>query len=98
MTDYLSHYSVMLKECLDALELGSKDSGSLLFADLTFGAGGHTFALSDRVNGSTVYSVDQDPDALKNGAENIQNFGKEGKVILLPMNFESFPEYCEKNN
>jgi 16S rRNA (cytosine1402-N4)-methyltransferase len=97
MGEYLSHYSVMLKECLEALELGSKSSGSLLFADLTFGAGGHTFAVSDHFSGSTVYSTDQDPDALKNGAENILRRGKEGMVHLLPMNFVEFPAWCEKN-
>lgn len=97
MTEYLGHYSVMLKECLEALELGSKTSGSTIFADLTFGAGGHTFALSDHVSGSTVYSTDQDPDALKNGNENIIRRGKEGKVNLLPMNFQEFPDWCEKN-
>jgi 16S rRNA (cytosine1402-N4)-methyltransferase len=98
MTEYLSHYSVMLKECLDAMELGSKESGSLIFADLTFGAGGHTFALSDRISGSTVYSTDQDPDALKNGEENIQRRGKVGSINLLPMNFQEFPAWCEANN
>jgi 16S rRNA (cytosine1402-N4)-methyltransferase len=87
----------MLKECLEALELGSKASGSLSFADLTFGAGGHTFALSDHIAGSTVYSVDQDPDALKNGEENIIHRGKVGSVKLLPMNFVEFPEWCEQN-
>lgn len=97
MTEYLSHYSVMLKECLDAMELGSSASGSLVFADLTFGAGGHTFALSDHVSGSTVYSTDQDPDALKNGQEKIKQLDKEGKVQLLPMNFEAFPDWCEEN-
>jgi 16S rRNA (cytosine1402-N4)-methyltransferase len=98
MSEYLSHYSVMLKECLDAMELGSKESGSLIFADLTFGAGGHTFALSDRISGSTVYSTDQDPDALKNGEENIQRRGKVGSINLLPMNFQEFPAWCEANN
>ena len=97
MTEYLSHYSVMLKECIEALDQGSKASGSLILADLTFGAGGHTFALSDQISGSTVYATDQDPDALKNGEENIRHRGKEGKVILLPMNFQEFPEWCEKN-
>lgn len=97
MTEYLSHYSVMLKECLDAMELGSKESGSLIFADLTFGAGGHTFALSDRISGSTVYSTDQDPDALKNGEENIQRRGKVGSINLLAMNFQEFPAWCEAN-
>ena len=97
MSEYLAHYSVMLKECLEALELGSTASGSKIFADLTFGAGGHTFALSDHINGSTVYSTDQDPDALKNGEENIKRRGKEGSVNLLAMNFQEFPEWCEKN-
>lgn len=97
MSEYLAHYSVMLKECLEALELGSKASGSHTFADLTFGAGGHTFAISDQLIDSTVYSTDQDPDALKNGHENIKIKGKEGKVHLLAMNFQEFPEWCEKN-
>lgn len=97
MSEYLSHYSVMLKECLEALELGSKASGSKIFADLTFGAGGHTFALSDQVAGSTVYSTDQDPDALKNGHENISNRGKQEQVKLLAMNFNDFPDWCASN-
>lgn len=98
MTEYLAHYSVMLNECLDALELGSKASGSLVFADLTFGGGGHTFALSDRISGSTIYSTDQDPDALRNGYKNIEDRGKTGSINLLAMNFQEFPEWCEKNH
>lgn len=98
MSEYLSHFSVMLKECLDALELGSKASGSTLFADLTFGAGGHTFALSDHVPGSTVYSTDQDPDALKNGEAEIQRRGKVGAVSLLAMNFQQFPDWAVEQN
>ncbi|MFY7993056.1 MAG: 16S rRNA (cytosine(1402)-N(4))-methyltransferase RsmH [Bacteriovoracaceae bacterium] len=97
MSEYLAHYSVMLKECLDALELGSRDSGSLIFADLTFGAGGHTFALSGQVSGSTVYSTDQDPDALKNGYANIQSKNLQNKVHLLAMNFHQFPDWCAEN-
>ena len=97
MTEYLSHYSVMLAECLDAMKKGAQDSGSKFFADLTFGGGGHTFALSDQIPDSTVYSTDQDPDALKNGEDNIIRRGKVGSIILLPMNFQEFPEWCEKN-
>lgn len=97
MTEYLSHYSVMLKECLEALDTGSRASGSSMFADLTFGAGGHTFAISDQFPGSTVYSTDQDPDALKNGYANIEQRGKVGAVNLLAMNFQEFPEWCEQN-
>ena len=97
MSEYLSHYSVMLKECLEAMETGLKTSGSHFFADLTFGGGGHTFALSDRFPGSTIFSTDQDPDALKNGNENIKHRGKEEFVHLLPMNFKEFPQWCETN-
>jgi 16S rRNA (cytosine1402-N4)-methyltransferase len=98
MSEYLGHFSVLLSECLEALEKGSVDSGVKTFADLTFGAGGHTFALSDRVPGSIVYSVDQDPDAIKNGQENIEKKNKNESVHLLSMNFASFPEWCEKEN
>ncbi|HXH31753.1 MAG TPA: 16S rRNA (cytosine(1402)-N(4))-methyltransferase RsmH [Bacteriovoracaceae bacterium] len=97
MTEYFAHYSVLLKECLDALELGSTASGTKIFADLTFGAGGHTFALSDHVAGSMVYSVDQDPDALKNGEANIREKQKESSVKLLAMNFVEFPKWCREN-
>lgn len=94
MSEYLSHYSVMIKECLEAMETGSKASGTNIFADLTFGAGGHTFAMSDRFPGSTVWATDQDPDALANGEESIKRRGKEGSIHLLPMNFSEFPEWC----
>jgi 16S rRNA (cytosine1402-N4)-methyltransferase len=68
-----------------------------MFADLTFGAGGHTFAISDKFEGSTVYSTDQDPDALKNGNERILKNNMVGKINLLAMNFEKFPQWCEEN-
>lgn len=97
MSEYLAHYSVMLKECLDGLKLGSDTSNSKIFADLTFGAGGHTFAMSDQIDGSIVYSVDQDPDALKNGRERILQQSKTDKIHLLSMNFNSFADWCEKN-
>lgn len=96
MSEYLSHYSVLLKECLEAFDLGHKDSAASCFADLTFGAGGHTFAISDKFQDGVVYSTDQDPDALKNGYEKIKALGKEGKVNLLAMNFEKFPAWCEE--
>jgi 16S rRNA (cytosine1402-N4)-methyltransferase len=98
MSDYLAHYSVMMEECLKALELGSVASGSLQFADLTFGAGGHTFAISDRFPGSTIYATDQDPDALNNGLNSIQKKTKEQQIHLLAMNFKEFPAWCDRNN
>ena len=90
---YKKHYSVLNKEVIDIL---CENEGSV-FADMTFGAGGHTFALAKTSDSAVVHSVDQDPDALKNGLKNIQELSLESKVILRDMNFESFPKYILEN-
>jgi 16S rRNA (cytosine1402-N4)-methyltransferase len=57
MTTY--HQPVMLQECLDGLEL--KPGG--VYVDLTFGGGGHSRAILERMEGGMLYSFDQDDDA-----------------------------------
>ncbi len=94
MTDvYKSHYSVLLKECIEFAKQSSIDVEIPHFADMTFGAGGHTFALSEISDRGRVFSVDQDPDALKNGNARIERESKKDKINLLAMNFEEFPEW-----
>ncbi len=94
MEKYLGHYSVLLKECLDALKMGVNNSNENLFADLTFGAGGHTFAISDQIQHSKVISTDQDPDALENGEKVIVERQKQNQISLLNMNFSQFPDWA----
>lgn len=91
---YTSHYSVLKKECLEYLTENNVEDETKLFADLTFGGGGHTFALSEIPN-AKVYSTDQDPDALANGYKNIKDAGKDEVISLLDMNFSMFPDYVE---
>ena len=57
------HVPVMLAECLDGLNI--KPDG--IYVDLTFGGGGHSRAILERLgeNGH-LYSFDQDLDAMKN--------------------------------
>ncbi len=93
--NYGKHYSVMYKECLDALTLN--DSSSEIFADMTFGAGGHTFGLANSSDKAQVYSTDQDPDAIKNGNERIKENSLEGKVHLIKTNYTDFPQWVEQN-
>lgn len=86
--EYKAHYSVMRDDITKQL---SEENG--LYADLTFGAGGHTLVLAD-LPGAQVLSFDQDPDALKNGlellnAKNIKN------VELIDANFEKFEEHAD---
>lgn len=97
MNDYKKHYSVLYKECIDFLYLDS-DEESPVFADMTFGAGGHTMGLASKSENAKVYSVDQDPDALANGSKILKENNLDSKVTLLAMNFESFPDYATENN
>ncbi|ATH06434.1 16S rRNA (cytosine(1402)-N(4))-methyltransferase [Halobacteriovorax marinus] len=95
---YKKHYSVLNKEVVDILMEDSEQLQNIKFADMTFGAGGHTFALAESAKNVSVYSVDQDPDALKNGKENINELGLSERVFLHDMNFEQFPEFIRSSD
>lgn len=94
--EYKKHYSVLKAECIQYLTENADFSKKCYFADLTFGGGGHTFALKDTSPNSYVYSCDQDPDALKNGRERIEREGAVGKITLFDTNFVHFPEVIKK--
>ena len=95
MSVYQSHYSVMKDECLAFLTKDySLDIG--VFADLTFGGGGHSLALVKLSKHYKLYATDQDPDALTNGREIIQTVGIENQVTLLDMNFSNFANYAHQ--
>lgn len=94
--DYGKHYSVMYKKCLEALKNGASD-GKAIFADMTFGAGGHTTGLAKMLDHAHVYAVDQDPDAIKNGKIRIQNESLESKITLIKTNYSDFPKWMAEN-
>jgi 16S rRNA (cytosine1402-N4)-methyltransferase len=61
MSEY--HTPVMLQECLDGLQI--RPDG--VYVDVTFGGGGHSRAILDRLSPQGhLYSFDQDPDAERN--------------------------------
>ena len=94
---YKKHYSVLNKEVIEILCKDKDENESITFADMTFGAGGHSFALAQSMENAIVHSVDQDPDALGNGEKHIKELKLEDRVILRDMNFESFPKYILEN-
>ncbi len=60
-TEY--HNPVMLRECLDGLNI--RPDG--IYVDVTFGGGGHSRAIFEKLNSSgTLISFDQDEDAKRN--------------------------------
>ncbi len=91
---YLSHYSVLKSESLGFLKLGIiKDNSSpYIFADMTFGAGGHTFALINMDDNIKVIAVDQDPEAYQNGIGQIKALHLEDRVTFLNCNFIEFSD------
>ena len=74
------HVPVLLQETVDGLDV--KSGG--IYADLTFGGGGHSREILRRLNGTGhLYSFDQDEDAMKNASE----LESEGNFTFVRSNF-----------
>ncbi|WKK79578.2 16S rRNA (cytosine(1402)-N(4))-methyltransferase RsmH [Marivirga arenosa] len=84
MSEY--HEPVMLQQCLDGLAI--KPSG--VYADLTFGGGGHTKAILEKLTDGRLFSFDQDQDAEAN-AETIDHPGFE----FVQANFRYIKKYLK---
>lgn len=56
------HDPVLLKECLDGLNIDPAG----IYVDVTFGGGGHSKAILERLTTGKLYAFDQDPDAKAN--------------------------------
>jgi 16S rRNA (cytosine1402-N4)-methyltransferase len=80
------HTPVMLKECLEGLNI--KPNG--IYVDLTFGGGGHSMAILDRLRQGKLFSFDQDADA-KAVAEEI----KDPSFTFISSNFRYFKRYLK---
>ncbi|MEH0860004.1 MULTISPECIES: 16S rRNA (cytosine(1402)-N(4))-methyltransferase RsmH [Halobacteriovorax] len=98
MEDYKEHYSVLKNECLDYLYLNNEDKESLVFADCTFGAGGHSMAIVERNPNAKLISFDQDPDALANGRKLIEKNGVQDRLFLHDSNFVHFHDVVTGNH
>lgn len=60
MTNY--HRPVLLEECIDGLNIDPKG----IYVDVTFGGGGHSRAILEKLGTGTLIGFDQDEDAKKN--------------------------------
>lgn len=83
MSEY--HIPVMLNECLDGLNI--RPDG--IYVDVTFGGGGHSRAILDRLGKKGhLYSFDQDPDAEANAFnESDKDSGLLEKFTFIRSNF-----------
>jgi 16S rRNA (cytosine1402-N4)-methyltransferase len=77
-----SHYSVMLNECIDALNI--KPDG--IYVDGTTGGGGHSYEIASRLSeGGRLICIDQDSDALLAAGKRLAPFSD--RVTFVKSNF-----------
>ena len=77
-----SHYSVMLNECIDALDI--KPNG--IYVDGTTGGGGHSYEIASRLSGGgRLICIDQDSDALLAAGKRLAPFSD--RVTFVKSNF-----------
>jgi 16S rRNA (cytosine1402-N4)-methyltransferase len=78
------HVPVMLSECLEGLEI--KPEG--VYVDVTFGGGGHSREILNKLKGGRLLAFDQDEDAKAN-AEQI----KDSSFTLIEANFRYLKKF-----
>ena len=77
------HYSVMLSETVDGLNL--KDGG--VYADGTLGGGGHSYEILSRKKNIRLIGIDQDEEAISAAKKRLSEF--EDKVTYVNDNFKN---------
>ncbi|PIY08899.1 MAG: 16S rRNA (cytosine(1402)-N(4))-methyltransferase [Flexibacter sp. CG_4_10_14_3_um_filter_32_15] len=86
------HNPVMLSECIEALDI--KENG--IYVDLTFGGGGHSRAILEKLTTGKLYAFDQDTDAQKQAqelAKTANTLQNPSKFIFLKANFRYLAKY-----
>ena len=79
-----SHYSVLLNECIDGLDI--KPDG--IYVDLTTGGGGHSYEIAKRLTaGGRHICLDRDDDALAAAGERLREFSD--RVTFVKENFRN---------
>lgn len=79
-----SHYSVLLNECIDGLDI--KPNG--IYVDLTTGGGGHSYEIAKRLNdGGRHICLDRDDDALAAAKKRLAEFSD--RVVFVKDNFRN---------
>ncbi|MCR5646408.1 MAG: 16S rRNA (cytosine(1402)-N(4))-methyltransferase RsmH [Bacteroidales bacterium] len=78
------HQPVLLKECLEGLNIHPDG----VYADVTFGGGGHSRAIMERLGTGHLYAFDQDEDAAANVID-------DARFTFIPQNFSYFKNFIQ---
>ncbi len=78
------HNPVMLEECTNGLNINPKG----VYVDVTFGGGGHSRAILERLTTGHLYAFDQDEDAAQNAFD-------DERFTFIPQNFRYFKNFIQ---
>lgn len=78
------HNPVMLDECIRGLNINPEG----VYADVTFGGGGHSRAIMERLTTGHLYAFDQDEDAAANAID-------DERFTFIPQNFKYFKNFIQ---
>lgn len=86
------HISVMLKECIDGLNINSNG----IYIDGTTGGAGHSKEIASRLDHGKLVCIDKDDDALSVARQRLATFGD--KIIFAKSDFKNFDKVLDDNN
>lgn len=95
MSEFSGHLTVLRDELINIVSDSFDYSEKLIFADLTFGGGGHSFYLLEKFPNSTLLCFDQDLDAIKHGQMLIEAKVLNDRIKLIHANFTDFNLHTE---
>jgi 16S rRNA (cytosine1402-N4)-methyltransferase len=78
------HNPVMLNECIGGLNINPEG----VYADVTFGSGGHSRAILEHLSTGHLYAFDQDEDAEANAFD-------DERFTFIPQNFKYFKNFIQ---
>ena len=78
------HNPVMLEKCIEGLNI--KPDG--VYVDVTFGGGGHSHAILERLKTGHLYAFDQDEDAAANAFD-------DARFTFIPQNFKYLKNFIQ---
>ena len=86
MEHTFSHISVLLHECIEALDI--KPDG--IYVDCTLGGGGHSLEIVKRLTNGKLICIDQDAAAIAAASERLAPY--KDKIVFVKNNFSAFAD------
>lgn len=90
--DKLSHYSVMLQESIDMLNINPDG----IYVDCTLGGGGHSEKILEHLVNGHLYAIEQDDLAIELASKRLLKY--QDKLTIIKSNFENIKEELEALN